>query len=117
VIRVLRSNTIPAILDTDGRRRRDEHVAQHSNGDTSFVFDRAVYGHTDVKAALRLAQHDKCGFCESKISHIAFGDVEHFRPKSAIRNAPGEALVSPGYFWLAYDWGNLLFACECCNWA
>jgi hypothetical protein len=115
MIRILRPQKIPKVLHADGRQRRDEHVAQHSQGDTAFIFDRAVYGHTEVKAALRIAQHDKCGFCESKVSHVAFGDVEHFRPKSAVRSRPGEALISPGYFWLAYEWENLMFACECCN--
>lgn len=115
MIRVFRPTTVPNVLETDGRQRRDEHIAQYSSGNSAFVFHRAIYGHADVKAALRTAQHDKCGFCESKISHVSFGDVEHFRPKSAVRNMPTETLLSPGYFWLAYDWENLLFACECCN--
>jgi hypothetical protein len=68
-----------------------------------------------VKAALRIAQHDKCGFCESKVTHVAFGDVEHFRPKAAFRAIQGDALTRPGYYWLAYEWTNLLFACEPCN--
>jgi hypothetical protein len=27
----------------------------------------------------------------------------------------GEPLVQPGYYWLAYDWDNLFFACQICN--
>lgn len=115
MIRLARPAMIPSILKTQGRERRDEHAAQHLKGALAFSFDRTVYGNAGVKAALRIAQHDKCGFCESKISHIASGDVEHFRPKSAVRNGPGEPLMSPGYFWLAYEWANLLFACERCN--
>ena len=115
MIRVSRPVAVPHVLATEGRQRRDEHIAQHLSGNSTFTFDRTVYGHADVKAALRTAQHDKCGFCESKISHVSFGDVEHFRPKAAVRDIPTDSLISPGYFWLAYDWENLLFACECCN--
>ena len=43
------------------------------------------------------------------------GDVEHFRPKSGSKQAPGEPLVKPGYYWLAYDWSNLFLACGPCN--
>ena len=54
-----------------------------------------------VKDALREAQHGKCAFCESKISHIAHGDVEHFRPKAGYRQNPEDPLVQPGYYWLS----------------
>lgn len=78
-------------------------------------FDKGIYGAQEVKQALSRAQHDKCCFCESKISHIAFGDVEHFRPKAAYRASADEPERKPGYYWLAYEWSNLYFACEQCN--
>jgi hypothetical protein len=115
MIRVHRPPAIPAPLTTHGHQLRSTDVAHHAAGGSSFTFNRTVYGHPDVKDALRLAQHDKCGFCESKVSHVAFGDVEHFRPKAGYRSASGAPLTNPGYFWLAYDWNNLLFACEPCN--
>jgi hypothetical protein len=31
------------------------------------------------------------------------------------RQRPTSKLEQPGYFWLAYAWTNLLFACELCN--
>ena len=78
-------------------------------------FDRTVYAHRDVKAALIEAQHGKCCFCESKVRHVSPGDVEHLRPKAGFRQHPHSALEKPGYYWLAYAWDNLLFACEECN--
>lgn len=83
--------------------------------DRGLVFDKDVYGGPSVKQALKDAQHDKCCFCESKISHVAFGDVEHFRPKAACRASPETPERRPGYYWLAYEWSNLYFACEQCN--
>lgn len=78
-------------------------------------FDKGLYGAQEVKQALSRAQHDKCCFCESKISHVAFGDVEHFRPKAACRASSDAPERKPGYYWLAYAWSNLYFACEQCN--
>ena len=74
-----------------------------------------VYGHKSVKEALIKAQHDKCFLCESKITHISHGDVEHFRPKAAYRQNASEKLRTPGYYWLAYEWSNLFLACQICN--
>ena len=47
--------------------------------------------------------------------HIAHGDVEHYRPKGGVRQNDPDALEQPGYFWLAYVWENLFFACQLCN--
>ena len=41
--------------------------------------------------------------------------VEHYRPWDGWRQKRGDKLQKPQYFWLAYDWDNLLFACDVCN--
>jgi hypothetical protein len=65
---------------------------------------------------------EKCAYCESRITvtqHI--GDVEHYRPKARVRDMNGSDVLlpdsrrHPGYYWLVYDWRNLLPACEACN--
>jgi len=56
--------------------------------------------------------HGKCAYCESKITAIYNGDIEHFRPKGKIQTANPSR---PGYFWLASEWKNLLLACPFCN--
>lgn len=43
----------------------------------------------------------KCAYCESALELID-GDIDHFRPRA-------------GYFWLAYQWTNLLPTCKTCN--
>jgi uncharacterized protein (TIGR02646 family) len=108
---------IPDILTTNGRTATDTLITRYNNGETEFKsadFDSNIYGHADVKTALITAQDGKCCFCESKITHISYGDVEHFRPKAGWVQA-NEALNKPGYYWLAYDWGNLLLSCQICN--
>ena len=45
---------------------------------------------------------DKCAYCESATAIVAYGDVEHFRPKSI-------------YWWLALCVDNYVYACQLCN--
>jgi uncharacterized protein (TIGR02646 family) len=115
MIRVVKPAKAPAILTTKGEAKKNELVAEYERGGRSFKFDSKVYGNKSVKEALKRAQHDKCFLCESKISHISYGDVEHFRPKAAYRQRASGKLETPGYYWLAYDWDNLFLACQTCN--
>ena len=103
-----------------GRTKRAKHCADYdlapADYDASvktFVFDGTLYGDPTVKQALIIAQHGKCCFCERKIG--GEGDVEHFRPKAGFCQGEGHPLERPGYYWLAYEWDNLLLACPICN--
>lgn len=91
------------------------NLAKVVSGKYKLSFDRDVYAHSTVKGELINMQHDKCCFCESKISHICYGDVEHFRPKAGWRKSRRSKLSRPGYFWLAYSWENLFLCCQSCN--
>jgi uncharacterized protein (TIGR02646 family) len=71
-----------------------------------------VYSDKSVRKLLAKMFHGKCAYCESKITAIYNGDIEHFRPKGEINEVNP---TKPGYFWLASDWDNLLFACPFCN--
>lgn len=72
----------------------------------------SVYSDRSIRDSLIQMFHGKCAYCESKITAIYNGDIEHFRPKGAVDNTiPSK----PGYFWLASEWENLLFACPYCN--
>ena len=80
----------------------------------------------DYRSLFSDAQSDKCAYCESRFTAAYPGDVEHYRPKSEIlelqmvtrgqlprfKNGPRH---KPGYWWLAYDFGNYLFSCSSCN--
>lgn len=85
------------------------------DGEKNFDFDKRIYGHPSVKSVLETAQHSKCCYCENRFRAAAPGDVEHFRPKKALRQDKGLPLEYPGYFWLAYSWSNLYFSCPNCN--
>lgn len=66
----------------------------------------------------------KCAYCESRAMTTSYGDAEHYRPKSevSVKDADGKAQIvhaggekHPGYFWLAFDWENLIPSCARCN--
>ncbi len=105
---------VPEVLINKGKVESDKLTKSFSNGLMDFNFDSGIYGNKEVKEKLIQLQGYKCCFCEAKIGHIAYGDVEHFRPKAGwVQN--DEAINKPGYYWLAYDWDNLLLSCQLCN--
>jgi uncharacterized protein (TIGR02646 family) len=116
----------PEILKTKGRTQTGELCAayelaadDYDNGKASFDFNGNIYAHKSVKEALHKMQHGKCCFCESKLkhpAHIETGDVEHYRPKAGYNQTSREKKPNkPGYYWLSYDWDNLLLCCGPCN--
>ncbi|MCP4654148.1 MAG: hypothetical protein GY856_01885 [bacterium] len=62
---------------------------------------------------LRTVQRYKCCYCEMRVQQ-SHNDVEHYRPKARADRSPGSA-ATHGYWWLAWTWENLLFACPGCN--
>ena len=60
------------------------------------------YNNPEIKAALLQETHAKCAYCESKLTHIAYGDIEHIVPKA---EEPART----------YEWENLTTACDICN--
>lgn len=115
---------VPNVLLTEGIAETAVLCANY-DGDNSYfsdkksseVFKRDVYAHSSVKELLIVVQNHKCCFCESRVTHISDGDVEHFRPKAAwLREVDGVAkLETPGYYFLAYAWDNLMLSCLMCN--
>ena len=67
----------------------------------------------EVQRAIYERQFYKCCYCEFK-EQQNYNDVEHYRPKAAADRRPG-SLARHGYWWLAWTWQNLLFACPTCN--
>jgi hypothetical protein len=56
----------------------------------------------ESKSQLLIESNNKCAYCETPTRVVAYGDVEHFRPKSI-------------YWWLAYSYENYLPSCGACN--
>jgi hypothetical protein len=60
------------------------------------------YNRPDVLGTLESMYRGLCCYCESRIGDVAFGHIEHRRPK---RRYPGSC----------FDWDNLHLACPKCN--
>lgn len=133
---------------TEGRQVYENRVQVHAahldnlvdaNGDpdyeeiNKYIKDNQEWK-TGVKEHYSKRQNRKCGYCERMFTD--YGDVEHYRPKSAIftldqpgtekadlNNTQGRTFHKPpsagtydsGYWWLAYSWDNYLVSCGICN--
>jgi uncharacterized protein (TIGR02646 family) len=80
------------------------NYSENNTSENKKLFEKAQkkYNHETVKNALKAMFHNKCAFCESNITQVYAGDIEHFRPKSKFPE-------------LCFEWENLLFACSICN--
>lgn len=85
-------------------------------GDTSKIkesYYQAPYVDTEGKQQMQMRDelnnfyHGKCAYCETDCK----AEIEHYRPKKSVRDVP----VHPGYYWLCYEWSNLLPSCHDCN--
>lgn len=85
----------------------------YNTGTLKLSIDSA-YSHDNIKVKLKRIQKNKCAFCEENL-HGQHGEVEHFRPKKFFKQNPSDKENYPGYFWLSYNWSNLLLACITCN--
>ena len=113
--------TCPRRLDSGAEVTRSDCEAfdiageEYENGTKSFKFRRNIYSHPSVRQLLKRVHYRKCCFCEGKSNGFAPGDIEHYRPKGAVRQDENSIVLLPGYFWLAYSWENLYWCCQICN--
>jgi len=98
----LRKNMPPQALAEKMRSRRERLVSLLACGEDVPPSIRDFYRDPDVKDLIKSECHDKCMYCESKIGHVYFGDVEHILPKSVFPH-------------LTLDYDNLGLACAICN--
>lgn len=118
--KLTKTTPAPSVLTTEGVKETVAMVtkmtASANPSGEALVFNSAIYAHGTVKAQLMADQHNKCAYCEQS-ANGDYGCVEHYRPKGGYVSslAKGSHLKRPGYYWLAYDWNNLLFSCSKCN--
>ena len=79
-----------------------EEYAAYKRGELVPKAAQTRYRHIDIKQTLRQETHDKCIYCESKISHVFPGEIDHIRPLSKRHD-------------LVVQWENLAYICKECN--
>lgn len=94
----------PAILIANANKWTEEYCSCLSSGQTPSKEIATRYKDPTIKAKLEQETHEKCAYCESKIKHITYGDIEHILPKN--KDARPDLYV---------EWANLTLACEQCN--
>lgn len=129
------SSTVWKRWISDCSKATEELTQQVARGEKPVISD--LYRRKSIKDAYFFTAgppfHGKCAYCEAPIRDYQHGDVEHFRPKAGVTDengqpvyllsedgdiqtdANGEPLRHPGYYWLAYEWTNLLPVCVKCN--
>src|ERR1039458_5253125 len=101
MIRVTRTEKPALLADKEASWKKAIRLASN---DAARKNAQDKYKHEGIKSALIEMFHGKCAYCESYITHIDYGHIEHFKPKSI-----------PAYYELAVEWDNLLLAGGRCN--
>ena len=93
----------PASLQNNKEKWTQELLDAIHGGDPDVIRSRKrKYNQPDVKDQLKLETKKKCAYCESLVTVVSHGDIEHITPKS----------IQPE---LTFEWENLTLACEVCN--
>jgi len=115
MIRVDRSRVpVPEVFRPGGRSERERGAAYEffaAQKERQRRFDFTAYKVPEVKLALTELFHGKCAYCESRLMASAGLDIEMYRPKGGV----AASSKHPGYWWLAFEWTNLLISCIDCN--
>ncbi|MCI8362163.1 MAG: hypothetical protein HFJ41_03380 [Clostridia bacterium] len=101
MIKLVKSSE-PSILTNNKKKWTDEYLDALNRKRPLTTTIQYRYRHKQIKEALLAETNEKCAYCECKIKHISYGDVEHILPKSI-------------YPELYVEWSNLTLSCEICN--
>lgn len=107
---------IPKFLSSDKVKAAKEHLAQsasHGERQERLRFDMSILN--AVSDDLVKACNNKCVYCESPLDPSSIIDIENFRPKGGARGFDTNQYAPMHYWWLAYEWDNLLVSCQICN--
>jgi len=107
-----------------------EVAPQHRAASPDFNFKRRQTVWAGIKKfLLEHVFHQKCAYCETQTEQFYY-EAEHYRPKGEVtvdadpalplyrpltEDEQGAQIEHPGYFWLAFDWMNLVPSCKSCN--
>ena len=92
----------PQILIDHAAEWTQQYCSQIESGEKPNDDLALKYNNPVIKDTLEKETYGKCAYCESKIKHIAYGDIEHIFPK----------IKRPDLY---VEWNNLTLACEQCN--
>lgn len=94
----------PQILLENEEKWTKEYLEKIKENNTQNKEFTMRYNNPEIKSQLEIETYGKCAYCESKLKHITYGDIEHILPKN--KEARPDLYV---------NWDNLTLACEQCN--
>jgi uncharacterized protein (TIGR02646 family) len=83
---------------------------RHADAGEKIVFHSTIWSKLK-RWLLENVFNGKCAYCESTLTVTDYGDADHYRPKASLSDMPDHN----GYYWVAYDWHNLVPCCSRCN--
>lgn len=92
----------PEILELNELAWTDQLMRKREAGEEPTSNEKSRYRHPQIKEVLLMETNAKCAYCESKLLHVTYGDVEHISPKATELEA-------------IFRWDNLTLACDVCN--
>jgi len=111
--------------------KTQKSIEAFSRGEKLKISKSPLYARKAIKeiyfASKDAPFYGRCAYCETPIADNQYIQVEHFRPKAGIKDENGNVvnlkdssgletdIPHHGYYWLAYDWRNLLPSCAICN--
>lgn len=120
----------------DCEKATQDNIAAVAQGGEAAI-ESSLYRQKKIKNAYFFSKgapfYGRCAYCEHPIADFQHGDIEHFRPKAAISDENNQTIYlldeqgkqvldqdnnpvpHPGYYWLGYEWCNLIPSCVVCN--
>ena len=98
----LKKTTKPQSLINNGDNWTNDLMTEYYNTGIVNKSKQNKYNKPDIKQAIISETKEKCAYCESKVTHIYPGDIEHIIPKAI-------------YPRLTFNWNNLTLGCFWCN--
>lgn len=92
----------PSVIDEKGTEWTKRFVEHNGSLTTMAPSIRYCYRERTIKTAVRRDSYDKCIYCESFMTQVHPGEIEHILPVSKRRD-------------LVVRWENLAFVCTECN--
>lgn len=98
----LQKSDVPDELQTRITERTTQLLRLLNAGDEVPQQLKNAYKSDNIKELVKAETYSKCAYCESKVPHVYFGDIEHIKPKTTFPE-------------LTFAYDNLTLVCAVCN--
>ncbi|RVH76908.1 hypothetical protein CN204_31895 [Sinorhizobium meliloti] len=111
---------VPDILNSPDVEDLRAEVSRYASNDDGLSgqqrapIDQGIFEHSGILGPLHDLFERRCGYCEQSLERYSGLMLEHHRPLGVAQGKDGRTDQSH-YSWLAYEWDNMIAACEDCR--